>query len=132
MKKFLLFTSIILLTLIFVITVCVIVVKESIIHVELPHGAILYVLPYHRNNQVEGAVIICPGGGYSYFFYPVISMKKDLTHIDSHNQLLGEDASEELEDLYSNEFHISSKTPPIFISVTSDDKAVSPQNSILF
>ena len=222
MKKFLFFASIIIISLLFVVAVCAIVVKESIIHVELPHGAILHVLPYHRNNQAEGAVIICPGGGYSYLekwyegywwfhffyfhgytpamleyrmpkhdyrapmtdgaeaiimmrkhakewnfnegkvgivgfsagghlastmmviendsvrpdfgilFYPVISMKKDLTHIDSHNQLLGEDATEELENQYSNELHISSKTPPAFIAVTSDDKAVNPLNSVLF
>ena len=200
----------------------VIVVKNSVIHVQLPHGAVLHVLPNYRNNQSDGAVIICPGGGYSYLekwyegykwfpffylrgyipalleyrmpkhdynspvtdgaeaiqmmrmhakdwhfddkqvgivgfsagghlastmmvndndslrpdfgilFYPVISMKRELTHIDSHNQLLGKDASKQLEDQFSNELHISEKTPPAFIAVTSDDKAVSPRNSILF
>ena len=222
MKKFLLITSIISLSLIFVITVCVIVVKRSIIHVRLPHGAVLHVLPYHRNIETGGAVIICPGGGYSYLekwyegynwfpyfylhgytpamleyrmpkgnyripmtdaveairemrcradewnfnknnvgivgfsagghlastmmvmdndsvrpnfgilFYSVISMKKELTHIDSHNQLLGEDASEQLENQFSNELHVSENTPPAFIAVANDDKAVSPRNSVLF
>ena len=59
-------------------------------------------------------------------------MKKELTHIDSHNQLLGEDVSRQLEDQFSNELHISEKTPPAFIAVTKDDKCVNPQNSIRF
>ena len=204
------------------IIVGVIVVWNSFIHVQLPHGAVLHVLPSYRNNQMDGAVIICPGGGYSYLekwregywwfpffylqgytpamleyrmpnhdykspmvdgteaiqmmrehanewhfdannvgimgssagghlastmmvidndlvrpdfgilFYPVISMKKELTHIDSHNQLLGRDASEQLEEQFSNELHVTEKTPPAFIAVARDDKAVSPLNSILF
>ena len=34
--------------------------------------------------------------------------------------------------IFSNELHVSERTPPIFIAVASDDKCVSPQNSILF
>lgn len=222
MKKFLIYTSIIVLTLLSIICVCVIVVEQSIIHVQLPHGAVLHVLPYHRDNQVDGAVVICPGGGYSYLekwyegyswfpffclqgytpamleyrmpkhdynipitdateairlmrkhakewnfnacnvgivgfsagghlastmlvmdndsdrpdfgilFYPVISMKRELTHLDTRRQLLGEDASEQLETQFSNELHISEKTPPAFIAVTRDDEAVSPQGAVLF
>lgn len=222
MKKVLVFLSEILIALLFVIIVGIIVIENSVLHVQLPHGAILHVLPYHKNKQVDGAVIICPGGGYSYLekwhegykwfpffylrgytpamleyrmprhdymipmtdgaeavlmmrknaenwhfngrnigimgssagghlastmmvidndivrpdfgilFYPVISMKKELTHIDSHNQLLGKDATRQLEDRFSNELHVSEKTPPAFIAVTSDDGAVTPQNSILF
>ena len=187
MKKFLVYTSITVFALLIVVIVGILVIQKSIIHVRLPHGAVLHVLPYHRNNQIDGAVIICPGGGYSYLetwyegyswfyffymhgftpalleyrmpkhdynipmtdgteaikmmrmrakewhfnenivgivgfsagghlastmlvtdndaarpdfgilFYPVISMKKELTHIDSHNQLLGKDASEQLD-----------------------------------
>jgi acetyl esterase/lipase len=222
MKKILFYTSVSLLIFISATFVGIIVVMNSIIHVQLPHGAVLHVLPFHRNNHVDGAVIICPGGGYSYLetwyegyswfpffymrgytpamleyrmpkhdysipmtdgkdavntmrihakewhfdednigvvgfsagghlastmlviendsarpdfgilFYPVISMKKELTHLDTHNQLLGKDASEELETLFSNELHVSDRTPPTFLAVTSDDKAVSPRNSILF
>lgn len=222
MKKLLVITSVIILTLTLAIIICVIVVKESIIHVELPHGAVLHVLPHHRNNGVVGAVILCPGGGYSYLekwyegyywfpyfylrgytpamleyrmpkhdydipmidgsdaiqvmrkhaeewkfkknnvgivgfsagghlastmmvmdndsirpnfgilFYSVISMRKELTHIDTHNQLLGKEASEELEARFSNELHVSEKTPPAFVAIANDDKAVSPRSSVLF
>ena len=222
MKKVIIYLFVLLFTLLFVIFVGVIMVKNAVVHVPLPHGAILHVFPYHCNNQAGGAVIICPGGGYSYLekwhegykwfpffylqgytpamleyrmpkqdykipmtdgaeavvmmrkhakewhfnennvgimgssagghlastmmvmdpdvvrpdfgilFYSVISMKKELTHIDSHNQLLGKDASEQLEALFCNELHVSEKTPPAFIAVANDDKAVNPLNSILF
>lgn len=219
MKKVLIYTSIIILA---IIVVGVIVVKTSIVRVELPHGAILYVLPAPNNNQAHGAVIICPGGGYAYLekwkegfywfpffysqgyavamleyrmpnhnhsvplidgaeaiqlmrehagewgfdknnvgiigfsagghlastlmvcdnasvrpdfgilFYPVISMKKELTHKGSHDRLLGENASEQLENQYSNELHVSSHTPPAYIAVSNDDKVVKPQNAVSF
>ena len=219
MKKVLLYICVVLFLLLFG---CVIIIKDSIVHIPLPHGAVLHVLPNYLNHRSTGAVVICPGGGYSYLekwyegyswfpyfylrgyipamleyrmprhdfnspmtdgaeaiqmmrkhakewqfdrynvgivgfsagghlastimvtvndsvrpdfgilFYPVISMKKELTHIDSHNQLLGKNASRQLEYQFSNELHVSEKTPPAFIAVASDDKCVNPQNSILF
>lgn len=204
------------------ICVGVIVVWMSVVHVQLPHGAILHVLPATRISPACGAVIICPGGGYRYLekwkegycwfpffythgyavawleyrmphgnyqnpaidgsdavclmrkhagkwhfnannigivgfsagghlastllvtdsdvvrpdfgilFYPVISMKKELTHQGSHDQLLGADASKELEAHFSNELHVSEKTPPVYIAISVDDEKVNPQNSFLF
>jgi acetyl esterase/lipase len=198
------------------------VVETSIVRVQLPHGAVLHVLPAPKDNQVQGAVILCPGGGYSYLekwnegflwfpffyqqgytvalleyrlpnhncqtplidgaeairlmrtrakewnfdennvgimgfsagghlasalmvsdsavvrpnfgilFYPVISMKKELTHKGTHDQLLGEKVSEQLENQYSNELHVSDQTPPAYIVVSRDDQKVNPQNSIFF
>jgi acetyl esterase/lipase/peptidoglycan/LPS O-acetylase OafA/YrhL len=221
-KKVLICLSVIVLTFLSVLVVGAIVVKNSVIHVQLPHGAVLHVLLAPKDNQVNGAVIICPGGGYSFLakwvegywwfpffymqgytpamleyrmpehdchspmidgseavrmmrqhakewhfdennvgimgfsagghlastiivtdvdsvrpnfgilFYSVISMKKELTHMRTHNNLLGEDASEELEAQFSNELHISDKTPPTFLAHSSDDKKVIPQNSIRF
>ena len=69
---------------------------------------------------------------FAILFYPVISMRKDLTHMDSHDNLLGKDASEELEMQLSNELHVSDNTPSTFIALSSDDELVDPQNSILF
>ena len=63
MKKVLLCATVVLLILIGVGTF---VVSQSIVHVQLPHGAVLHVLPARENNQTRGAVILCPGGGYSY------------------------------------------------------------------
>jgi acetyl esterase/lipase len=205
-----------------IIVVGVVVVTTSIVHVQLPHGAVLHVLPASKMNNTHGAVILCPGGGYRYLskwnegywwfpffhfqgytvamleyrlpncnhqvpmvdgaeaiqlmrtraeewnydknnvgvmgfsagghlastlmvsdkasvrpnfgilFYPVISMKKELVHQGSHNHLLGENASEELENRYSNELHVSDQTPPGYIAVSNDDKKVNPQNAISF
>lgn len=64
-------------------------------------------------------------------FYPVVSMKKGITHLGSHNNLLGDNPSDELEYRFSNELHISEKNPPVFIAVSKDDKMVNPLNSIL-
>ena len=219
MKKFFIYATILLLIL---TGSGVFVVVKSIEHVKLPHGAVLHVLPNYWNNKADGAVIICPGGGYSnlakkhegymwfpffykhgytvalleyrmpehdcripvtdaseavkmmrrhakewhldahhvgivgfsagghlastmmvtdddavrpdfgILFYPVISMKKNLTHKGSHDQLLGENASEQMEVQFSNELHVSEKTPPAYIAVSKDDRAVNPQNAILF
>jgi len=219
MKKIFIYTSIIILI---IIVVGVIVVETSIIRIQLPHGAVLHVLPAPKDNQVHGAVILCPGGGYRYLekwnegflwfpffyqqgytvamleyrlpnhnyqtpmidgseairlmrthakewnfdennvgvmgfsagghlastlmvsdsavvrpsfgilFYPVISMKKELTHKGTHDQLLGENVSEQLDKQYSNELHVSDYTPPAYIVVSKDDQKVNPQNSICF
>ena len=219
MKKFFIYASIILFTL---ICISVIIVVKSVVHVQLPHGAVMHVLPALKNNQDHGAVIICPGGGYGYLakkhegymwlpffymrgytvalleyrmpnhdstipmtdgaeavetmrkcakewhldahdvgivgfsagghlastmmvtdndaarpdfgilFYPVISMKKELTHQGSHDHLLGENASEELENRFSSELHVSYYTPPAYIALLSDDSEVKPQNAIRF
>ena len=68
---------------------------------------------------------------YVILFYPVISMRKELAHMGSHDNLLGKDASEKLESQYSNELHISEKNPPVFIIVSKNDNVVNPLNSIL-
>lgn len=219
MKKVILYVTIVLFVL---IGAGVFVVVKSIVHVQLPHGAVMHVLPALTGNQGHGAVIICPGGGYGYLakrhegymwfpffymrgytvalleyrmpehdcqipvtdaseaiktmrrhaeewhldahqvgivgfsagghlastmmvtddddarpdfgilFYPVISMKKELTHKGSHDRLLGKDASEQLENQFSNELHVSEKTPPAYIALSNDDHTVNPQNSICF
>lgn len=54
MKKVLIYTFIIILA---VIVVCVAVVETLIVRVELPHGAVLSVLPAPKDNQTHGAVI---------------------------------------------------------------------------
>ena len=219
MKKVLLY---IFLTLFILTIIGVIAVVNSVIHVHLPHGAVMHVLPALGLNQKNMGIIMCPGGGYHYtdswdegyfwfpyfyvrgytvalleyrmphfdpqspstdgadavrmmrqhadewhfdahhvgmmgfsagghlassllvtdndavrpdfgiLFYPVISMKKELTHEGSHYHLLGDKAPRELELKYSNELHVSKKMPPTFIALSSDDKKVKPENSIRF
>jgi acetyl esterase/lipase len=63
--------------------------------------------------------------------YPVISMG-DITHKVSREQFLGTNPSPELIMLYSNELQVNPSTPPCFLFHTSDDQAVSVENSLNF
>lgn len=61
--------------------------------------------------------------------YPVISMDKEYTHLDSHNCIIGEDASPELEALYSNQLQVDAQTPPAILLLADDDSLVPARNS---
>lgn len=67
---------------------------------------------------------------FQILFYPVITMDKSYTHMGSHNNLLGADASEELEKRYSNEKRVTPETPRAFIVYSDDDKVVPPANGV--
>ncbi|WP_207209601.1 alpha/beta hydrolase [Flavobacterium sp. 140616W15] len=64
--------------------------------------------------------------------YPVISMTDELTHMGSRNNLLGKNASAEEIKEFSNELHVTSETPPTFITHAIDDNDVIVQNSLVF
>ena len=53
---------------------------------------------------------------FQILFYPVITMDKSYTHIGSHDNLLGKDASAELETEFSNEKQVTKETPCAFIA----------------
>lgn len=63
--------------------------------------------------------------------YPVISFGK-FTNEGSTINLLGKEPDRESILYFSNEYHVTDKTPPTFIWHTADDEVVSVQNSILF
>ena len=67
---------------------------------------------------------------FQILFYPVITMDKSYTHMGSHNNLLGKDASAELEEQYSNEKQVTKDTPRAFIVYSDDDKTVPPANGV--
>ena len=67
---------------------------------------------------------------FQILFYPVITMDLSYTHKGSHDNLLGKNASKELEDKYSNEKQVTAQTPQAFIMHSSDDHAVPVANSI--
>lgn len=69
---------------------------------------------------------------FMILIYPVISMKNELTHLGSRNNLLGESPNEERIALFSNELHVDANTPPTWLTQTGDDKVVSVENSICF
>ncbi len=64
--------------------------------------------------------------------YPVISMKDELTHNGSRENLLGKSPQAEQVELFSNELHVSPDTPPTWLTHTGDDKVVTVENSIRF
>lgn len=64
--------------------------------------------------------------------YPVISMKPEITHHGSHENLLGPGAAPELEAQLSSELNVETNSPPAFLFATTDDGVVTVQNSIAF
>lgn len=66
---------------------------------------------------------------FQVLFYPVITMDPSYTHMGSHDNLLGADASAELEELYSNEKQVKANTPPAFITYAANDGTVPTNNS---
>ncbi len=69
---------------------------------------------------------------FQILFYPVITMDKSFTHIGSHDNLLGKDATPEMELLFSNEKQVTSDTPPAFIVFSDDDDVVPPMNGVKY
>jgi acetyl esterase/lipase len=63
--------------------------------------------------------------------YPVISMSKPVTHAGSRVQLLGEDATEELERRHSPHLNVPANAPPTFLIHSEDDGAVPVANTLL-
>lgn len=65
---------------------------------------------------------------FQVLFYPVITMDKSFTHMGSRTNLLGNDISQQLEDLYSNEKQVTTETPRAFIVFSDDDDVVPTAN----
>jgi len=63
--------------------------------------------------------------------YPVITMRS-ATHGGSRKNLLGENATEDLVKLLSNDEQVTSDTPQTFIYHTTDDSVVPVENALLF
>lgn len=64
--------------------------------------------------------------------YPVVSMDDRLVHRGSRKNLLGATPDPGMVQEYSNELHVTPQTPPTFLFLAKDDKAVPPANSELF
>lgn len=69
---------------------------------------------------------------FSILMYPVISMKKDLTHQGSREFLLGKNPTEETVRQYSLNEQVKSDTPPAILILATDDDVVDPRNSLLY
>ena len=69
---------------------------------------------------------------FQILVYPVITFEKPYTHNGSVYGLLGENPSQEMLDLYSNQKHVTPDTPPAFILAASDDWLVPVKNSLMY
>lgn len=67
---------------------------------------------------------------FQILFYPVITMDKMYTHMGSHDNLLGKNASAQLETLYSNEKQVTKDTPRAIILLSDDDVVVPSPNGV--
>jgi acetyl esterase/lipase len=64
--------------------------------------------------------------------YPLISMKPEIGHAGSRENLLGPQPDPALVALLSAEDHVTPTSPPAFVFTTNDDDAVPSQNSMLY
>jgi acetyl esterase/lipase len=69
---------------------------------------------------------------FMLLLYPVITSREEFGHMGSRRNLIGEGNNWEMVEKYSNELHVSPETPPTFLVLADDDKAVVPRNSIEF
>lgn len=91
--------------------------------------------PYDTKAEVDWVDPIDRVGGrpnFAVLLYPVITFTDPFTHKGSRNNLLGKDPDPKLIELLSNEKQVTKDTPPTFLAHTSEDKAVPPENSVLF
>jgi len=69
---------------------------------------------------------------FMLLLYPVISFREEFGHMGSRKNLIGPGNNWDLVKRYSNEMHVTEKTPPAFLVLADDDKGVPPQNSVEF
>ena len=93
-------------------------------------GHLASTLATHYQDNVYDADATSARPDFSILIYPVISMEDGITHNGSKVSLLGQNASKELTEKYSNEKQIDANTPKTFIVHATDDKVVPVENSI--
>lgn len=69
---------------------------------------------------------------FSILVYPVISFRDAAVHSGSRKNLIGDNASQELQDRFSGELNVDENTPPTFLVHAQDDKGVPIENSLLY
>lgn len=69
---------------------------------------------------------------FQILFYPVISLDPAITHMGTHDNLLGKNPSKEMEQKYSNELQVTPDTPVAFILHSSNDGAVPVANTLRY
>lgn len=98
-------------------------------------GHLAATLGTHFNDKVYDAVDVVDEQSARPDFmalgYPVITFG-EMTHGGSKRNLIGENPKPEMIAYFSNEKHVTKKTPPTFLFHASDDNGVPVENSLLF
>lgn len=84
----------------------------------------------HLASTLSGHAPVDARPNFQILFYPVITMDKSYTHGGSRTNLIGENSSKELENLYSNEFQVRVWTPKTILILADNDNVVPVQNSV--
>ena len=95
-------------------------------------GHLASTLCTHYNDEVYNADTTSARPDFSILLYPVISMKPDITHKGSRENLLGSDPTKTEIENFSNDLQVNKNTPPAFIVLAENDKSVPVQNSIKY
>jgi acetyl esterase/lipase len=86
------------------------------------------------NSGAEDAVErVSSRPDFAVLTYPVITLTEEAyVHKGSRTNLLGDSPDAATVRLMSNELQVTPQTPPTFLVHSSEDKAVPPENSVLF
>ncbi len=84
-----------------------------------------------RDGSLDAVDRLAARPDYMILIYPVISTTR-YVHTGSRDNLLGPCPDSALVASVSNERRVTSETPPAFLVHSDDDKAVPPENSVLF
>lgn len=92
-------------------------------------GSLAAITSTRRYEATENGLLL---PDFSILIYPVASMKPEITHRGSHDNLLGKEDLKTKEVKYSGELQINEHTPPAFIVHSFDDHTVPIENSIRY
>lgn len=67
---------------------------------------------------------------FQILFYPVVTFDYAYTHKGSRHNLIGENATQDMVDLYSNEKQVTAQTPHAIMLLSDDDTVVPSPNSV--
>jgi len=86
----------------------------------------------HYNDKVYNSDSTSARPDFSILIYPVISMREEIMHKGSRDNLLGKNPEEKLISRFSNDEQATPDTPPAILIHSLDDNAVPVQNSIRY
>ena len=95
-------------------------------------GHLASTLSTHFNQLVYKSDSTSAKPDFAILVYPVITMMTPNTHGGSRKHLLGNNPTDEMCRMFSNELQVTSDTPPAFIVHAGDDPSVPILNSILY